>query len=561
MNDTFVNPYTFIPVEKCSKKEYHSYFDDKELLTGKISCTLTARTQLSVCDYGDNNTKSFYSVDGIHPVIPGSGLRGTLRSVYETLTDACLSVVNAEDDDFFSSRMKKKDTGLLSVENGEYVLYKAERCMDNKNIGKKYKTSDRVFITTYEKSNRKYITKIFDESENINDSEGYFLRVNFMKNNFPSVFVKGKRVGVVNDVYIQRLERNVYMYLKYSKDKQIAENYEEAFDNMKKGKTMLPVWYCYENGHYYFAPSQISRSVFYNRPVDLIEKAGAKKCSDKEHICDACSLFGTVNDKQLTVPSRLRFSDAVSTAEYPFEGPYVLPILSNPRLSSFEFYLRNPNPKYGADDNGTTFSGRKYYWHNNRANYTQNCESKNENMQYKVQLAKKGTVFTFDIFFEKITEEQLRKLLFTINLGENDADSNKCHKIGHGKPIGLGSAKIVVDSVTIRSYENGEYTEQDVTQLAKQDNRELFTDKKTIENVLRVTDFNAIRDGNCIGYPAETEGGDIFKWFANNRKTFQDGSTKYKQKLPVVSSNSQSLIRQEPKNKYNNSYNNNRYRR
>ena len=69
MSGRFINPYTFVPVNNGEKKEYDKYFKD-ELLSGKISCTLKARTQLAVCDKITEKDFDFFKVEG-KAVIPG----------------------------------------------------------------------------------------------------------------------------------------------------------------------------------------------------------------------------------------------------------------------------------------------------------------------------------------------------------------------------------------------------------------------------------------------------------------------------------------------------------
>ena len=66
-------------------------------------------------------------------------------------------------------------------------------------------------------------------------------------------------------------------------------------------------------------------------------------------------------------------------------------------------------------------------------------------------------------------------LVFSLDFGENSEDSALCHKIGHGKPVGLGSAKIVADKVVVRDISDGKYTVQDVSErFLSPDGKELF---------------------------------------------------------------------------------------
>ncbi len=544
MSDVFINPYTFIPVNNGKKQEYNSRFEG-ELLSGKISCTLRTGTQIAVCDdTNEPGTKEFFSIDGKTPVIPGSEIRGVIRGIYEALTDSCLSVVNAEDDDYFSSRMNKTKPGLLVKENGQYVLYEAKRYADDDNwITEEKKTGDEVIFEPYETTNRKgvrlyYINCIGNEEYCFN--KGYIHKVDSFSNgkNHNAVFekIEGRKPMPISEEEIKRLKINLERY--EPKLGGIKADYDNAFKRMKNEEGVyLPIWYVSENNRYYFAPSQMSRSIYFKRPVDLLREQDLHKCVSKSEICEACSVFGIVNDNGdgFAVPSRLRFSDAVydknSRKDDPLDKIYRLPVLAPPRISSFEFYLSNPNKSFGADDNGTRIAGRKYYWHNNKKRITSDSTVGKDNMVSRVRLLKEGTEFKFEIFFDKITEEMLRKLVFAVNLGENDINGKQCHKLGYGKPIGLGSVKIIADKITVRGFSDGIYSEADMTSIAGDPENSGLFNNINVRNVLRVTDFNAV-DGALISYPCTNKSTDIFKWFAENRDNFGTGKPSYKQKLP-----------------------------
>lgn len=547
MNETFINPYTFIPVSKGVKKEYSDYFSEP-LITGKISCVLKTKTQISVCDFGANEREhEFFSIDGTTPVIPGSSLRGVIRSIYESLTDSCFCSVNADDDDYFSSRMNKQKTGLLVRENGVYVLYEAKRSKDDNNwITEDMKTGDKVCFDEYIQGNISYVDGV--NNEDGNQFEGFIHKVDTLEtkrrektvHNYFSVFRKQNRIGEIDSKYIERFKVNVDRYT--PNDAIRGKEYKAAFKNMyEKEGVFLPCWYIKENGHYYFAPSQMSRSIYANKPIDLLKKQGLDKCISRSNVCEACSVFGTINETKsgsITVPSRLRFGDAICVSPEPLDRIYKLPILAQPRLSSFEFYLINSEDSFGADDEKTRIAGRKYYWHNNKANITKDAVNKEGNkMDESVRLIKPGKEFRFEVFFDRITEKTLKKLIFAINLGENSIDGNYCHKIGHGKPIGLGSVKIAIEEIKIRSFANGFYTEKDMTELASSDLSSEFSSATNISNIRRVTDFNAV-NGALIGYPTIESGNtEIFKWFAENRGSFSRGKPQYKQKLPRIDAN------------------------
>ena len=543
MSDRFINPYTFVPVNNGVKKDYNEYFKDK-LLSGKISCTLKARTQLAVCDKITEKDFDFFKVEG-KAVIPGSSLRGTIRSVFEALTDSCFSSANAENDDYFSSRLNKQTPGIIEFDGENYILYDAVRYKDKHNDQlNDYKTGDE--LTFFEVSEGNGKIKYFKLNGRM--KKGYVLKVDrFNKGkhteNKDSVFEKTAKRTVIDKKCIELLELNLKKY--ESKDENISKNYKKQFDKMKAGNGVLPVWYYKEGRNYYLAPSQMSRAVFFTQPIDMLKRSNLDVCSEKEKVCEACALFGIVGrtGSEFAIASRIRFSDAVCEDKNCFDHKFIMPISGTPRISSFEFYLKSDSDQFHADYDGVTIAGRKFYWHHK--GYVMNKDSVNKegnNMDYKAELVKSGSEFTFDVYFDEITENELKKLLFTLNLGENSLDSDKCHKIGHGKPIGLGSAKIVINDVTVRSFKDGIYSEESHSEYLKDNKGEMFGNAQNVRNILKVTDMNAV-DSKKIHYPQTEGSSEIFKWFADNRKCLKSIGKPmgYYNKLPKLTDDDQTL--------------------
>lgn len=314
----------------------------------------------------------------------------------------------------------------------------------------------------------------------------------------------------LNKVYVDRLKVNVEKY-----EGKHKEEYEKAIEKMENSNGQLPVWYWQDEKtkHYYFAPSQYSRAVFYNKLKDLVKTANIKSCDSVENACAACKLFGFIGEHSRA--SHVRFTDAVCTDENCFDKSYILPILSNPRLSSFEFYLDgNGSKAFGPDSEGVTLAGRKFYWHDLKKKITADdpFAAQKPEMASKMELVKPGSKFEFSVFFDRITDEQLKKLVFALELGDNREGSPICHKIGHGKPIGLGSAKIVVNRIVKRSYENGTYAINNVTdEIISGANSSLFRRSDELQAFLqRVLNMHFV--GNkTVDYPRLQPGGDIFK--------------------------------------------------
>lgn len=580
---TFINPYTFVPFPKegAVRTDLTDLAKQEEpTSSGEIKCTLITKNQIAIPDTLKNinaledEVKEYdffgMDIDGKRTaVIPGSGIRGVIRSVYETLTDSCVHL-NDKEDDYFHTRVNKTTPGIIEFHNGKYILYKAERFRDKVSDLKNNLHSTGEDVKFYPKrcnTPAPGLVKDFFPSKAIKDvpENGVYLKVNSFgsgnRASHPSVFVKGKIIESNFDPkYIERLKINVKMYEGIYK-----EEYKKAIENMENNGKQLPVWYWQdsETKHYYLAPSQYSRAVFVKQPKDLVERAGVKSCSSKKKACAACALFGFIGGDD-SKASHVRFMDAVCKTDDCFDGRYILPVLSTPRLSSFEFYLDSSGSKdrdkFGPDSPGVTLAGRKFYWHDPKRRITKDDESakKNPKMAAKVELVKPGSKFEFSVFFDRITDTQLKQLIFALNLGENNEDSSLCHKIGHGKPIGLGSAKIVVDSVSKRSYKQGIYSVENITEdILPEVKRDLFRQSPELKDFLgKVLNFKFV-GGKVVDYPRQQPEGDIFKWFAGNRGSLRSkGYIEVKQHLPKITDKDQTLQGESPDNGRNNGYNN-----
>ncbi len=124
-------------------------------------------------------------------------------------------------------------------------------------------------------------------------------------------------------------------------------------------------------------------------------------------------------------------------------------ILSEPKPTTFQHYLvqhqeitNRENGIYGLQNynDDTWLRGNKLYWHKSGENWEEKDKGKIEKhkTQYtRIRPVKPETEFKFRIRFENLSKEELGALLFALNLPEDCA-----HKIGMGKPLGLGSVEI-----------------------------------------------------------------------------------------------------------------------
>jgi CRISPR-associated protein (TIGR03986 family) len=307
----------------------------------------------------------------------------------------------------------------------------------------------------------------------------------------------------------------------------------------------------------YLSPSMISREVFYSHLSSL--HPSFKPCDNRNDLCAACDLFGMISDNG-SAASKLRFSDAVLAegCEPVWDDPCFLDELAGPKASATEFYVRKPGnadnwtydyayrwkrdggrvlPEIDNDSvnlANTRIRGRKFYWHSPDGSYKiakldqlnqQEQESKLKRL-CKVHPLKEGS-FKFRVYFNRVKESDLYKMIWVLTIGMSDAHG---HKIGMGKPIGLGSVGIKVLSRVKRAIDpdlSSKLTKVDYE--ASPANRQMISGM-TPANLgcepITKTHFEAItklkHDNFNIAYPYILKQGkplpENYKWFMANKQ-------------------------------------------
>ncbi len=135
-------------------------------------------------------------------------------------------------------------------------------------------------------------------------------------------------------------------------------------------------------------------------------------------------------------------------------------ILSTPKPTTVQHYLEQVNGKDLADwNNETDIRGYKLYWHRKTPQEVDygwkatEAEFEKAKSQYtKIKPVHKGSTFSGRIRFENLSDIELGALLFVLDLKPGYA-----HKIGMGKPLGLGSIRITPTLViSNRAEKNGD---------------------------------------------------------------------------------------------------------
>lgn len=292
---------------------------------------------------------------------------------------------------------------------------------------------------------------------------------------------------------------------------------------------------------------------------------------DPSQLTGARLLFGYVRDDKtnpigdrafVRLAGRIAINHAVSDGIPQFLGSpnkgYCIPlkILGQPKPSAWEFYLQQPEDlskplnTYGdlPDNAGGELAGRKFYRHQPDTSQSEIEASVDQNDQSdsksKIDLVntdqatlaryicQTGTRFRFAIRFARLRPWELGALLAVLephHLALDGKSDDYAHKLGLGRPLGMGSVRIKRQAVRIR-------TENEITFLeysARESLLRIALDalKKRLNNdqVQQWLSAHRMVKGQRLGYPlAETKDKDgngkgdwsIYNWHTDVRRQY-----------------------------------------
>ncbi len=140
------------------------------------------------------------------------------------------------------------------------------------------------------------------------------------------------------------------------------------------------------------------------------------------------------------------------------DEPIVPHVLSGPKATTFQHYLvqdgragqngHHPDNKkalahYGTPPDETHIRGYKLYWHKgNKPDIEANATERQHPKQLtKIKPVRDGVKFRFKVHFENLRPEELGLLWWALAL-PGEPDKQYRHKLGMGKPLGMGGVAI-----------------------------------------------------------------------------------------------------------------------
>ncbi|MDP3149830.1 MAG: TIGR03986 family CRISPR-associated RAMP protein [Ignavibacteria bacterium] len=476
-------PYNFVPLnEKNVKSEFDLDNNPRMDLysggknTGYIDISIETKTPLYIRDLltkaemaeKEKNDRfinpDFFTPGGVTK-IPGSSMRGMVRSMIEMTSYGNFGFINDRVlyfRDFANNPLRKIYSQFnLSAKDGEIVKYNMG-CGLLYNVGTKYYIKDYGNPRKIKKENTKLEIEKTNQTIDL-DKWSWFISSDEKRIIVISGGIKKKKDWIIDlceedengNRTISKTPPIIPLSKKdiqdYNNDIQRAESelVPNLLNEISKKKTEFPVFFFKGKdsngddrisfGHTGMFRLPYKKSIKEHIPIELM---------DEKKIDLATALFGN-ND---FFASRLFFEDAACTNkndEMVFLGVNHPHILSGPKPTTFQHYLVQNSDELenlnhynsGSNEEPVPIRGNKIYWHKEIdesewiANY--NAVAKSPKQYTRIKPVKTGTTFTGRIRFENLSDVELGALLFALELPEGC-----CHKIGMGKPLGLGSIHI-----------------------------------------------------------------------------------------------------------------------
>jgi CRISPR/Cas system CSM-associated protein Csm3 (group 7 of RAMP superfamily) len=181
-----------------------------------------------------------------------------------------------------------------------------------------------------------------------------------------------------------------------------------------------------------------------------------KACEDADNLCVACRMFGMMErtSHARVHTGNVSVGDALIREREVHTGLFKV-LLGSPAPRHSSFYI---NPANGSNDGRC----RKFYFH--QPGRTDSVPEIPANLQHReehirnIRAILPGHHFDFEIYFTNLEEDELSLLIYAVALEPHDevmllgGRGNRLrgplrHKIGHGKPLGLGSCRIDIQKI------------------------------------------------------------------------------------------------------------------
>lgn len=429
-------PYNFVPLNKCiissNNKIDHSIFNN---LSGKIELRATVIQPLFIRGKEGN----FFLINNI-PAIAGSTLRGLIGNI--------LSMVSYTKFEQFENKILYKRSniiqdgsnikqGFMTLKNNQFIIIETSKIHDG--------FTSKPYHYDYQRTHCSFSVGEFQK------------RCRKWKFKLPAEGNKYIVPKSVIESYLDDENRDeaAIDLIKSLKKGKIVNKKGENIGNVNIPQNVgIPVFFrVLNNSVISFGHARYHRIPYRLSIRDHVSRFQTSSNENKKDFSE--TIYGTTNNA-----GKIFFDDLFAEEEYKFElnHPETPKILSSPKPTTYQHYLvqsegirTNQSQQSTWNDENASIRGFKNYWHkttsskkNEKITWIE-TEDKSSSHPDPINPISSGTIFSGGcIRFENLTKEELGALLFALQLPEEC-----CHKIGMGKPLGLGSVRLNVEKLTI----------------------------------------------------------------------------------------------------------------
>lgn len=488
------------------------YYSDRH--TGTLECVLTTDSPLYIrCGMTPENFAKFSEKDddlsdeqkaqqrkimadffqhptSQRPVLPGSSLRGMLRTLVEIVGYGKLTKVHDNQliyravgdtsslgEKYRDRLMKKEKNGSFSflMQAGYMIKQKSGWAIQPAKLLTQGASFARIECSDIPKKPRKWkhLKNAYEIAVQVEPIRVHRHRRGKIKLNYAKVnSVGGNKNGVL--VKTGRAPRKHMEFVFGLPDEasssipipnEMIEQYQEQITDGQTGivgqKGVLqndqPVFYRWEDGRLiFFGHTMMFRLSYEKSVLDFIPQH--LRNPDTRDLAEAIFGFvqGEKKEEEQAQSGRVFIVDAICQQSInddiwwtgDVEKRMTPQILASPKPTTFQHYLvqETDDPKklkhYGSEpEKETVIRGHKLYWHKGKSPSIELPDKQDisESQTTDIKPIKSGVSFEFTIHFENLSSIELGAVLWVLNLA---GKPNYRLSLGMGKPLGMGAVRI-----------------------------------------------------------------------------------------------------------------------
>ena len=475
-DDVFVNPYTFVPFPPeadCVRAAPRGHmYREPGSLSGRIDIEWEAVTPILVREPVPDSAQQYqFPRRRGRLAIPGSSLKGAIRSLHETLTGSCLRVLDLDYVPVYRDQVKPRgqgdgwslarveevdsDGGIVGVTLCDRLAWVRASDLHRVHRSDELRTGSTVDIDENCIVNSGVRDEVKPGIGAVSEGNGWVVLITdagARAKARPYSCAAGRLGSEIAKVGVEAWQ-DYLRAVEGSRDRQEGHDHEQFVDvthgNLVIGKrrpasrrfhTGDVVWVRARDGNV----QEIALSAIWRTkgqgPLSGRVPEALHPCRDPGNLCPSCRVFGAADTegntqaegaRQRSYRGHVRFTDAVAAAEAPTE-PVVLAPMGAPRLGAGQLTLRNEAVAVAARNQRATrewgaspdnpppgvlrqVRGRKYYW---QGDPTVQAVPRHlarphhsERMRASAELAPPGTRFWTTVWFENLSAVEVGGLL------------------------------------------------------------------------------------------------------------------------------------------------------